>query len=108
MNVFYYASVSDSPAGAGDVILDLSFGEVAFGPYYDSIDLSEIDADELQNGNQAFSWLGSNNFAFTKAGQLRYYFGKLEGEVNGDGVVDFEITLVGVSPVELELPYLVL
>jgi len=73
----------------------------------DRIDLSRIDADTTQAGNQAFSFIGAA--AFTKAGQLHAIvegsgFTKVtwvEGDTNGDGVADLVIKLdamVGVSP----------
>jgi Ca2+-binding RTX toxin-like protein len=84
-----YNAVSDSPAGAGrDVIYN-------FGPDPAKIDLTDIDANSLVAGNQAFTWIGSS--AFTAAGQLRYNTttGLLQGSTDGDTAAEFEIQLVG-------------
>jgi Ca2+-binding RTX toxin-like protein len=62
----------------------------------DKIDLSRIDA-VAGGGDDAFSFIGSNGFS-NKAGELRYSTSSigtvLAGDVNGDGVADFEILLV--------------
>ena len=59
----------------------------------DKIDLKKIDA--IAGGaDNAFTWIGDGNFTKV-AGQLHYKGGVLEGDVNGDGVADFAITLVG-------------
>jgi len=65
---------------------------------HDIIDLSAIDANSTQSGNQAFTLIGKNSFHHV-AGELRqttYDIGSstavlLEGDVNGDGVADFRI-----------------
>jgi Ca2+-binding RTX toxin-like protein len=62
----------------------------------DKIDLSTIDANTLVAGNQAFTFIGDANFGGV-AGQLRATRGMaiamVQGDVNGDGVRDFEIQL---------------
>ncbi|MDQ8697103.1 S8 family serine peptidase [Hyphomicrobium sp. LHD-15] len=85
---FVFADIADTVVGAGrDTILD-------FQNRYDRIDLSGIDANTLKKGNQAFSWLGTAEFT-NKAGQLHYTASDdgalVSGDVNGDGVADFEI-----------------
>lgn len=61
----------------------------------DRIDLRKIDAKVGTTADDAFTWIG--NGAFTKvAGQLHYVNGVLEGDVNGDGIADFAVKLVGV------------
>ena len=69
------------------------------------IDLSKIDANELVDGNQAFSFVGSAAFSNT-AGELRFENISLggpiwlvQGDTNGDGVSDFEVVLV-ISPAD--------
>jgi Ca2+-binding RTX toxin-like protein len=59
----------------------------------DTIDLAAIDADSTVAGNQAFSFIG--NAPFSAAGQLSYVqaTGLLAGEINGDGITDFQIAL---------------
>ncbi len=70
----------------GDRIMDWNSG--------DRIDLREIDANGGLAGDQQFTFVGSA--AFTNvAGQLRYANGLLEGDVNGDGVADFNVMLSG-------------
>jgi serralysin len=61
----------------------------------DRIDLTKLDAIAGTTGvNDAFSFIGSAGFS-NVAGQLRYSNGVLEGDVNGDGIADFAVTLVG-------------
>ena len=78
----------------GDRVTDWAMGDI--------LDFSGIDANEQVAGNQAFSDIGAA--AFTKvAGQLRVYNDGtnsfVAGDVNGDGVADFIVTLVGVHDV---------
>jgi Ca2+-binding RTX toxin-like protein len=70
----------------------------AFGTGEDTIDLSRIDANANTGGNQAFTFLGTG--AFTNvAGQLRFdtVTGDLLADVNGNGVADFSVRLLGVA-----------
>jgi serralysin len=68
----------------GDHIVDFTRG--------DHIDLRGLDANAGRNGDQAFSFIGSN--AFTNvAGQLRYDGHVLSGDIDGNGVADFTIVL---------------
>ena len=61
----------------------------------DKIDVSKIDANSLEIGNQDFSFVGEQDFSGV-AGELRFSQRLLQGDINGDGVADFEIKLVGV------------
>jgi Ca2+-binding RTX toxin-like protein len=91
-DVFVYNAVAESGPAGRDTILDFTSGS-------DRIDLSGIDADSLQAGDQAFSWIGSNAFSGA-AGELRAYQDSasgtwiVEGDVNGDGTADFQIGVV--------------
>jgi Ca2+-binding RTX toxin-like protein len=67
----------------------------------DKIDLHGIDADTKTKDNQDFTWL-NDNVNFTKvAGELRAVFRGndtvVQGDVNGDGRADFEITVTGIQ-----------
>jgi hypothetical protein len=86
-----------------DLVLDFSGFGVGFDG--DKIDLSGIDAQTNVAGNQAFSSI-RNIFAgdvgFTgngHSGELIFDTGTeiLSGDVNGDGIADFEIELMGVN-----------
>ncbi|HYC06222.1 MAG TPA: cadherin domain-containing protein [Azospirillaceae bacterium] len=90
---FRYATTTDTTTAAqADRIEDFTVGS-------DIIDLLNVDANSLNAGNDAFSWLGTA--AFSKvAGQLRHEFRAdgntwILGDRNGDGVSDFEIVLTG-------------
>ncbi|HZH06462.1 MAG TPA: M10 family metallopeptidase C-terminal domain-containing protein, partial [Lautropia sp.] len=73
-----------------DRIIDFTRGS-------DKIDLSQIDAIAGTSANDAFSFIGSGAFT-KKAGELRYSTTSsgtvVSGDVNGDGVSDFDILLV--------------
>jgi serralysin len=92
---FIFKSVLDSPFGAGrDRITDFTTGQ-------DHIDLDDIDANNLISGNQAFMFIGSNDFTGI-AGQLRVVATTalnatfVSGDINGDRIVDFQIELTGI------------
>jgi serralysin len=88
-DTFSFQAVGDSLPGARDTIVDFATG-------LDHIDLRPIDANTRVAGNQAFSYLGAG--AFTKvAGQLRFAGGIVSGDVNGDGIADFQIAVSGVT-----------
>jgi Ca2+-binding RTX toxin-like protein len=61
----------------------------------DIIDLSSIDARTESTVNDSFDFIGSIPF-YHRSGQLRFSGGNLEGDINGDGISDFTIKLVGV------------
>jgi Ca2+-binding RTX toxin-like protein len=91
-DVFVYTAVEDSLPGAGnfDIIKDFHHAQG------DTIDLSAIDANTTLSGNQAFH-LGGSAFTDTPGELIQFSDGHghtiLEGDVNGDGVADFEIEL---------------
>jgi serralysin len=92
-DTFVFASIGDSGVGAGhrDIITDFVSGT-------DKIDFSGIDANTNTVGNQAFQLIGSAGFS-NVAGQLRFFSEAgstlVEGDVNGDGVADFQLQLIG-------------
>lgn len=93
-DVFLFTNRSDI-ANAGDLVADFWSGE-------DQIDVSDIDADSVTGGNQAFTWIGSS-FFHRVAGELRVaVYGDpaddtfiLQGDVNGDGTADFTLFVGG-------------
>ena len=88
-DIFRFQTLGDGDVGAGSGIRDFTLGDL--------IDLSRIDADTGVEGDQAFSFIGAN--AFSGAGQLRaeQIDGArwlVSGDVDGDGVADFRLTVV--------------
>lgn len=94
-DTFVLTSLADSAVGASrDLIADFDRGTERYGP--DLIDLRLIDA--VSGGSDdAFAFIGSG--AFTNvAGELRFFAQNsttmvVEGDVNGDGVADFQIAV---------------
>ena len=96
-DVFLFKAVSDmgTKASTRDIITDFTQGQ-------DKIDLSAIDANLKQSGDQAFTFLTGDDQAFSrKAGELAWRIDEahnqtiIQGDINGDGVHDFEIALTG-------------
>ncbi|WP_225768322.1 S8 family serine peptidase [Inquilinus sp. Marseille-Q2685] len=90
---FAYTHVLQSPVGAGaDLITDFSRAPG------DRIDLSAIDAHTGIAGNQTFGFIGTALYSH-HAGELRYVtrdgVTTIGGDINGDGVSDFQIRLTG-------------
>lgn len=85
-DTFVFSSAGQSKAGdARDVIADFAHRQ-------DHIDLRGIDANSRSGGNDRFDFIG--NDAFTgHAGELRYAKGRLSGDIDGDGHVDFQVAL---------------
>ena len=94
---FVFTDVADSPAGAPDRVLDFSAAE------HDILDLSAIDANRLTSGDEDFLFIDQNPFSGTpgelRVDQLRHHV-TLQGDVDGDGVADVGITLLGVDGVD--------
>ena len=89
-DVFVFLTTNESRFGGGkDTIVDFKSGT-------DQIDLVAIDADAGTVGDQSFVFIGSAQFS-SVAGELRYINGLVRGDVNGDGVGDFEIAIGEVS-----------
>jgi len=84
-DVFVFASAADSPRLHGDKVLDFQAGQ-------DRIDLSAIDADTTQTGDQAFVW-GSYGTAAASAWARSGY---VYGDTNHDGIADLSI-YVGIT-----------
>ena len=83
-DVFAFRSISESGRGAlADTIDD-------FDARSDRIDLRGVDADLASRGNQAFHFIGQQAFGH-HAGELHVAGSALQGDVNGDGVADFEV-----------------
>jgi len=88
-DVFRYDLAAESTAAARDSIRDFTQGDL--------IDLSRIDASTLAMGNQAFSFIGTAAFGL-HAGELRLEsqggpIWLVQGDTDGNGISDFEITL---------------
>jgi Ca2+-binding RTX toxin-like protein len=90
---FVFKALSDSTVAARgrDTITDFKHG-------VDTIDLQSMDANSKVDGDQAFLFIGAQDFHH-KAGELHLVQSAgntvVEGDVNGDGKADFAITLTG-------------
>lgn len=86
---FVFRNVAEigTALGLQDIIHDFEVGQ-------DVLDLSLLDANALVAGNQAFTFIGAAAFGGITA-QLRYSTanGRLQGDVNGDGIADFSLLL---------------
>ena len=87
-DTFIWHSVEDAGLGAAaDVVTDFQRDP-------EHLDLTGIDANANVGGDQAFQFIGSNAFS-NIAGQLRTEVSGnniiVFGDVNGDGVADFQI-----------------
>jgi Ca2+-binding RTX toxin-like protein len=93
-DTFAFASVKDSTNGAGGQ--DTIHGFTA----KDIIELTGIDANEHQSGNNSFVYKGTDDFdGNTKHGELRYETAGSDtyvyGDTDGDGEANFTIHLTG-------------
>lgn len=91
-DVFDFNSLAETPVGAQrDIITDFDLAA-------DFLDLSDIDANSILGGDQAFTFIGSSAYSGT-AGELRFSNAGsntiARGDVNGDALDDFQIQLVG-------------
>jgi Ca2+-binding RTX toxin-like protein len=93
-DTFVFKIIIDSAVGsASDTITDFKSTQS------DKINLLGIDANVNLANDQAFTFIG-NNVAFTNyAGQLRFdsVSRSIYGDVNGDGLADFQVTLIGID-----------
>jgi len=88
-DIFYYDALSQSNPAGRDGIQDFNTG--------DKMDVSGIDAI-TGGGDDAFTFIGAGAFT-NHAGELRAATGgggiwTVSGDVNGDGVADFELVVV--------------
>lgn len=86
---FAFADVShSSPQTEVDWISDFSDEDI--------IDLSKIDADQMKRGNNAFTFIGSNDFT-GQSGELRFddlgTQAVITADIDGDKRADFEVEL---------------
>jgi len=88
-DTYRFETMADSPADRPDRILDFQHGQ-------DKIDLSAIDADALQDGNQAFRL--HDGYGGLQAGEIGQHYDATRGvtvlEIN-DGVHQSAIDVVG-------------
>ena len=91
---FIFFNMVETGVGAGnrDIITDFVSGE-------DRIEISRFDADLTQGFKQRFDFVGDAGLSGV-AGELAYVHSGgntiVQGDVNGDGVADFEIELSGI------------
>ncbi len=88
-DTFDYNNIKESSVSSRDTVFDFTSG-------LDKIDLSTIDAVAGSAANQAFRWIGFDQFSGA-AGQLRQAYSPLgviiEGDVNGDRTADIQIVM---------------
>ncbi|MCP9484112.1 hypothetical protein NNA36_19290 [Shimia sp. CNT1-13L.2] len=88
-DTFIFTTASEAD---GDLIKDFNQGQS------DVIKLTNIDADITLDGNQAFTFVGAAGLSGV-AGELTQRFASgntiIEGDIDGDSVADFQITLSG-------------
>ncbi len=98
LDKFIFTGLADfGPVGQEDVIVDFTHADG------DRIVLTAIDANPVAPADQAFAWLGTGSFT-SAPGQLRYDVvgtdAMVQGDVNGDGVTDFQFKLPGVTSLQ--------
>jgi Ca2+-binding RTX toxin-like protein len=86
-DTFLYQSVAESTPSSRDTITDFSTGDI--------IDLSKIDADTTLAGKQSFNFVAAFD---GHAGELQAvetdtvnHIWTVSGDVNGDGIADFQV-----------------
>jgi Ca2+-binding RTX toxin-like protein len=101
-DTFVFNTLQDSviATSRSDRITDFSLADG------DNIYLVAIDANTLNGaGDDAFSFIGGAGFTVGVAGQLRSFYNSflqaqvVQGEVNGDGVADFQILVESAVPI---------
>jgi len=89
---FIYSGVADSRGSKFDVIRDFSAKQ------HDKIDLASIDANGPKSNDQAFKFIGDEDFS-GKPGELSYEFVKgntiVYGNTDNDKAPEFELHLIG-------------
>lgn len=87
-DIFLFRAIEEAGIGRGrDVVHDFQQG-------LDLIHLAAIDADVAAAGNQAFVWIATGPFTGA-AGELRQTGQVVEGDVDGNGVADFQLAVPG-------------
>ena len=96
-DIFTYRLATDSLPTSRDEILDFKPGTAS--SVIDKIDVSAIDANSVENGNQAFTFRGTK--VFNEAGQLRLKKTSagivIQGNTNASAAPEFEILLKGLG-----------
>jgi Ca2+-binding RTX toxin-like protein len=93
-DVFRFASAAEiGRGGTSDTIADFEAADL--------IDLRAVDADTTTGGVQDFEFIGGRWFSGT-AGELRFWAGRLTGDLDGDRVIDFSLLVSGTSEVAAE------
>jgi Ca2+-binding RTX toxin-like protein len=91
---FVFDGAADAGVYAGrDIIHDFATGQ-------DKIDLRSIDGNTLQANHQALGFTAEQNVGITNFGITWYQDAAnnrtiVQGDVNGDGIADFQIELTG-------------
>ncbi len=88
-DTFVFQTTAQSAPAARDIIDDFASG-------VDRIDLRSIDANSHDSGDQAFLFIGSNAF-HGMAGELNFKSGVISGDINGDGLADFQVKVLNLS-----------
>lgn len=96
-DVFVFELATQSTATRRDTIMDFTTGS-------DIVDLALIDANTIAGGDQAFAFIGNAAFSAlgaASAGELRFTTdgtnGTLEGDVDGNGTIDFAVLFQNVT-----------
>jgi Ca2+-binding RTX toxin-like protein len=100
--VLFQVKDSGTTVATRDTITDFEAGSIGG----ETIDVSAIDTNTKQTGDQGFVWIGYNA-AFdhdTGFGELRAFIVNgdtiIEGDANGDGKTDFSIAVLGVTGID--------
>jgi uncharacterized protein (TIGR01370 family) len=93
-DTFVFNAANETPRGSGsDKIAD-------FQRKVDDLDVSGIDAVRKSATDQAFKWIGKQDF-HGRAGELHFRdtgkHGYVEGDTNGDGRADFKILVLNIN-----------
>lgn len=89
-DIFVFTSIAESTASLPDKIHD-------FLTRTDRLDLSAIDANGTLPGDGVFDYIGNQQFHHI-AGELRSDFATVQGDINGDGIADFQIDFANGGP----------
>ena len=101
-DAFAYGALADSTLALIGRDLILAFSGV--GGEGDRIDLSAIDAKAGTDANDAFTFIGADNFHAGVSGELRVVAGGagfvVSGDVNGDQIADFAIEIASLAALQ--------